>query len=525
MNVRELLEKKVEKHPDKTYLYFKDLKLTYGEFNSIVNRVSNSFKKMGIKKGQMVAVMLPNCPEFLYTWMGINKIGAIEVPINTGFQEKEIEYILQHSESSAIVIHKDYYQFLEKIQKDNISSLQNVIFLGDGEVHQGTVPYSQMLDESDDLEAENIPEDMPAVCIYTSGTTDRPKGVLNSHKGWVMTGESFAYTVGIREEDRVMTPNPLFHANAQAYSTMGSLAGGASLILLERFSTSRILDQARQYEATKMVVVQGVTPWIWGRQRMENDGDNPVQTMVAGNVPAEFYRDFEERFQLKIQTIYSLTESTMAIMGPREGTKERKVGGIGVPMEHPDPSIVNEVKIVNEDGSECSEGKQGEITIKNPAVMIEYYKDPEKTAETKIDGRIHTGDIGYKDNDGYIFFVGRKKEVIRRRGELIAPTEIEAVINSHPSVADSAVIGIPSGLGTGEEEVKAYVRLNPQETLSPEEIIAWCTENLAAFKVPRYIEFRTEFPRSAIGRIQKNELKKEKEDLTDGCYDRETAKS
>ena len=348
--------------------------------------------------------------------------------------------------------------------------------------------------------------------------------MLNSHKGWVLTGQAYAHTVGITSEDRVMTPNPLFHANAQVYSTMGSLAAGASLILLKRFSTSRIIEQARQYGATKMVLVQGVTPWVWGRPLMENDGDNPIKTMIAGNVPAEFYKDFEERFQLKIQTIYSLTESTLAIMGPREGTQERKVGGIGVPMEHPDPAVTNEVKIVDGEGKECAAGVQGEMIIRNPAIMIQYYKDPEKTAETEIDGWIHTGDIGYKDEDGYIFFVGRKKEVIRRRGELIAPTEIEAVINSHPRVADSAVIGIPSGLGTGEEEVKAYIRLNPQETLSPEDVILWCTENLAAFKVPRYVEFRTEFPRSAIGRIQKNELKKEKEDLTEGCYDREAKK-
>lgn len=521
MNVRQLLETQADKNPDKVYLYYEDEKITYSDFNGTANRVANSLKDMGIEKGQMVAIMLPNCPEYLYAWMGLNKLGVIEVPINTGFQEKEIEYILQHSEASAIVIHEEYFPYLEKIPKENIPALRHIFFMGSGDVPAGVERFARLLEGKDELEPIDIDDEMPAVCIYTSGTTDRPKGVLNSHKGWVLTGQAYAYTVGITGEDRVMTPNPLFHANAQAYSTMGSLAAGASLILLKRFSTSRIIEQARQYGATKMVLVQGVTPWVWGRPIMENDGDNPIKTMIAGNVPAEFYRDFEERFQLKIQTIYSLTESTFAIMGPREGTQERKVGGIGVAMEHPDPSVINEVKIVDGEGKECAVGVQGEMIVRNPAVMLEYYKDPDKTADTKIDGWIHTGDIGYKDEDGYIFFVGRKKEVIRRRGELIAPTEIEAVINSHPRVADSAVIGIPSGLGTGEEEVKAFIRLNPEETLSPEEVIEWCTEHLAAFKVPRYVEFRTEFPRSAIGRIQKNELKKEKEDQTQGCYDRD----
>ena len=441
------------------------------------------------------------------------------MPININFKETEIRYILQHSEASRIVIHQDYYPILSRIERSELLNLKDVVLCGDKVPASRTIPFSTLLEEGTELAEVTISEEDPAVCIYTSGTTDRPKGVLNSHKNWVLTGQAYAYTVGVTAEDRVMTPNPLFHANAQVYSTMGSLAAGASLILLERFSASRILEQARQYEATKMVLVQAVTPWVWNRPRRVDDGDNPVETLVAGNVPAEIYHDFEERFQLKIQTIYSLTEAVLGIMAPRRGTQPRKPGGIGVPMEHPDPSIKNEVKIIDDTGSEVLRGKQGEIIIRNPLTMIGYFKDSEKTAETKRDGWIRTGDIGYQDEDGYFFFVGRKKEVIRRRGELISPVEIERVINSHPGVEESAVIGIPSGLGSGEEEVKAYVRLKPDESTAPQEIISWCSEKLAEFKVPRYLEFRDDFPRSAIGRIQKNLLKAEKQNLTDGCYD------
>jgi len=520
MNIRELLQKQAEKYPDKIFLYFEEQEITYQNFNLTINRVANAFQKMGIDKGDMVAIMLPNSPEFLYTWMGLNKIGAVEVPINTGFKETEVQYILQHSEASAIVIHQDYYPILSRIKREELPDLKNIIFYGDEDPPSGSIPFSALLDEKAELKEVAISEEDPAVCIYTSGTTDRPKGVLNSHRSWVLTGEAYAYTVGITSEDRVMTPNPLFHANAQVYSTMGSLLAGASLILLKRFSSSRILEQARHYSATKMVLVQAVTPWVWNRPRREDDGDTPVKTMVAGNVPAEIYRDFEQRFQLKIQTIYSLTEAPFAIMGPREGTQPRKPGGIGVPMEHPDPSIKNEVKIIDDTGAEVPSGRQGEIIIRNPATMIGYFKDPEKTAETKKDGWIHTGDIGYQDEDGYLFFVGRKKEVIRRRGELISPTEIESVINSHPSVEESAVIGVPSGLGSGEEEVKAYVRLKPGETVSPQDVISWCTGKLAEFKIPRFLEFREDFPKSAIGRIQKKLLRAKKQDRTDGCYDR-----
>ncbi|RLB31049.1 MAG: hypothetical protein DRH11_13875 [Deltaproteobacteria bacterium] len=509
MNIRELLEKQAERYRDKIYLYFEEEKVSYQDFNLTTNRIANTFKKLGIKKGQMVGIMLPNSPAFLYTWMGLNKIGAVEVPINISFKEPEVKYILQHSEASAIVIHHDYYPILSHIKKEELPNLRNVIFYGNEAPPSGTVPFSALLDEKAELEEVAISEEDPAACIYTSGTTDKPKGVLHSHKSWVLTGEAYAYTVGITSEDRVMTPNPLFHANAQVYSTMGSLVGGASLVLLKRFSSSRILEQARQYGATKMILVQAVMPWVWNRPRKEDDGENPVQTVVAGNIPAEIYHAFEQRFQVKIQTIYSLTEAPFAVMGPREGTQPRKPGGIGVPMEHPDPSIKNEVKIIDDMGEEVPYGQQGEIIIRNPATMIGYFKDPEKTVETKRDGWIHTGDIGYQDQDGYIYFVGRKKEVIRRRGELISPTEIEAVLNSHPKVEESAVVGVRSELGTGEEEVKAFVKLVKGAITTEKELQEWCRGKLADFKVPRFIEFREGFPKSAIGRIKKEILKKQ----------------
>jgi len=519
MNIRVLLEKQAAQYLKKVLLYFEDQTITYYNFDQTVNRLANAFKRMGVGKGEMVAIMLPNIPEFLYTWMGLNKIGAVEVPINIAFSEAEVKYILQHSETSKIVIHQEYYPILDRIRREEVPKLRNIIFYGDSPLPSGTIPFSTLLDEKTDLEEVDISEDDPAVCIYTSGTTDRPKGVLNSHRSWVLTGEAYAFTAGITADDRVMTSNPLFHANAQVYPTMGSLAAGASLVLLKRFSSSQILEQAKHYQANKLVLVQAVTPWVWNRPRREDDGDNPVRTLIAGNVPAEIYYEFEKRFQLRIQTIYSLTEAVFAVMGPREGTQQRKPRGVGVPMEHPDASIKNEVRIVDEAGKEAIRGKQGEIIIRNPATMIGYFKDPERTTETKKDGWIYTGDIGYQDEEGYFFFIGRKKEVIRRRGELISPAEIESVVNSHPGVQESAAIGIPSSLGSGEEEVKVYVRLKPNQKISPQEILSWCKGKLAEFKIPRFLEFRTDFPKSAIGRIQKNSLKAEK-NLTDGCYDR-----
>lgn len=526
MNIRELIESRVRSSPQKVYLYFQNQEVTYKDFDMNINRAASSFLRLGIQKGDHFAIMLPNSPEWLYSWFGLNKIGAVQVAVNLKLNGRELQYILNHSEAKGIVINDSYYPVLEGIRSD-LPGLKHVIVVGEYEPNQpGAVPQQAWREgSSEELQPAAISEDDPAVILYTSGTTGNPKGVLLSHRGWVFTGESTAYMTGASPDDRIMTPNPLFHAMAQCYAVMGSLVANASLILIERFSRSQIVEQTRQYGATILVLAAAATPMVWSRPPQENDGDNPVRMIQTGYVPSDYYHDFENRFQMKVQTAYSLTEATTAIMAPREGTRPRKkTPGVGVVMEHPDLSFHNEVKIVSETGTEVPRGKHGQIIVKNPAVMIGYFKNPEKTAEAKRDGWIYTGDVGYQDEDGYFFFVGRSKDILRRRGEQISPAQIESVINAHPKVEDSAVIGVPSALGPGEEEVKAYVIKRPGESVIPQEIIAWCSQSLADFKVPRYIEFRSEFPRTAIGKIQKSVLKAEKEDLTEGCYDRETEK-
>jgi crotonobetaine/carnitine-CoA ligase len=219
---------------------------------------------------------------------------------------------------------------------------------------------------------------------------------------------------------------------------------------------------------------------------------------------------------MRIVVGYGLSESTFGTIEPLSGP--RKWGTIGLPRQHPDPSIRNEVRIVDDFGNDLPPGVSGEILLRNPATMIGYYRDPQQTAQVLRDGWLYTGDLAYRDDDGYLYFVARKKEIIRRRGENISPAEIEMVISSHPKVQDVAVIGVPSELG--EEEVKAYIAPVPGAELVPEEIVQWCAGRLAPFKIPRYIEIRTDLPRTPTQRIAKHLLKGERQDLTAGCYDR-----
>jgi len=520
MNIGEFVESAVMKNPDKIYLYFRDQEISYKDFNHLTNKVAHQFQNIGIQKGDAVALMLPMCPQFLYSWIALNKIGAIEVPLNPAFKEREAYYVLENSEAKAIVVHSDCLGVINNIKKD-LPAMKQVIVVGDG-MNSGGILFAEWLRHTnEETRPISIPDDHPAAFIYSSGTTGFPKGVILSHRSWVLAGQSWAYMIGVRPDDRIMTPNPLFHINSQCYAVMSTLAAGASLILMERFSASQLWDQTRHYGATVLLLTATVLPWIWSQPPKEDDASNPVRVLEAGGFSGGNYYDFEKRFGLKLHTLYSLSEAPLCVMAPRDPRLRKPTPAVGIPAEHPDPSIKNEVKVVNEAGEELGANQPGEIIVRNPAVMIGYYKDPERTVEAKRNGWIYTGDIGYLDESKYLYFVGRKKEVLRRRGELIDPVEIEMVINQHPKIESSAVVGVPSGFAVAEEEIKAYLQLKTGENCPPQEIWEWCLNSLAPFKVPRYLEFIDEIPRTATWKIQKNLLKAAKKDLSEGCFDQQ----
>ena len=366
----------------------------------------------------------------------------------------------------------------------------------------------------------------------------------------------FATWTAANSEDRFFTCLPYFHANAQYYSTMGSLAVGASLVLADRFSASRFWDRVRETEATVVNFIGMMMPVLLKQTPDVNDRNNSVRIFYGS--PAlgpEVLDQFEERFGAKVLIGFGLTESCYGTI-EHLGVPHRQ-GSCGQARWYPDPRFQNELRIVD-DGTVLPTGNTGEITLRSPTVMPGYWRDPDRTQEALRDRWLYTGDLGWLDEDGHLYFVDRKKDVVRRRGENISSQEVEDVIKAHPGVMDCAVIAVPSELG--EEDVKAYVvprnppiPINPigqaQDSysrqvredkfpatltkegqgeseiadLKPEDVVYWCSGRLAYFKVPRYVELRGDLPRTPSLRVRKDVLRQEREDLTTGCFDREKA--
>jgi carnitine-CoA ligase len=492
MPIRDLLETAVARGPNRPLLLFDDRQYSYADFNRACNRTANGLSRRGIRAGDRVAMMLENSPGFLFCWMGLAKLGAIAVPINPAFKPPEALQLLRHSQAIMAVGEAESWGVLDGVQQDC------------PELRTLASPDELAAGEPDDLGPTSVADDDVAVFIYTSGTTGAPKAVMQTHRTYVLTGEAFPWWLGLTGDDRLLTSLPLFHINAQAYSFMGTLGAGASLALLPRFSASRFWDQTRRYRATEFNAIGAIVSILMKQPPRPDDSDNPVKlcyTALALN-EAE-HRAFEHRFGLELMIGYGLSESTFGTITPRG--EPFPFGTMGRARQHPRLGRINEARVVDEHGRDAPTGEVGELLLRNPATMRGYFKDDERTAEALRDGWLHTGDAVRQDNDAYLYFVDRRKDVIRRRGENISSTEVEAAILTHEAVLECAVVPVPSDLG--EDEVKAYVALKRGSRLTAEELAAWCSERLADFKVPSQIEFRPSLPKTPTERIAKHLLR------------------
>ena len=508
-----LLEGRARRTPGAPFVIFDDLKgqvatRTYREFDRETNRTAHLLGRLGVRRGDTVTLLLTNCLEFLALWFGAAKLGAVIVPVNTASSAAELEYLVAHSESRLIFTQAAWLDLARQV-RGRCPRVEEVLVCGAG-APSLLVDFGRLVahcPETPPAAPAPSPADEAAI-LYTSGTTARPKGVLVTHANYLCAGETVARAVRLTPEDRHLCVLPLFHGNAQYYSTMSALVAGASVALTARFSARRFFDRAIAHRCTVSSLFAAPIRMLLAQPRRPEHARNALRAVIFAQsvTPAQLV-EWETRFHAPLMQLWGMTE-TMGppIINPLDG--ERRNLSMGLPA-HGYTS-----RLVDESGRPVGRGEIGQIVVQGEpglSLMKGYYKNPEATAETLRDGWLWSGDNARQDEDGYYHFVDRAKDMIKRSGENVAASEVEAVIREHPGVFDCAVIGVPDEMR--DEAIVAVVVPRDGEGspagLTEEAVIGWCRTRLANFRVPQFVRFREELPRTSVGKIRKHVLRAE----------------
>jgi long-chain acyl-CoA synthetase len=545
VNMRELLESRVSRHAEKTFLFSEadNRSWTYVGFDKAVNRTANLLISNGIAKGDVVSLLLPNSPEYVISYFACFKIGALAGPVNSLLKAEEIEYVVVNSESKLMLANSELARNAgilpavppaSRRQDAALTKRFGTLGAAEGGTPSGQPTRGQCYDsaawppavifddvgeaakgQSELLEAVEIGSEDDAIIIYTSGTTGKPKGCLLSHGNLIANARQITEWMGFGEDDRLLTLMPLFHMNAVSVTTMTALYAGASTVVSPKFSATKFWDIVRKYQVTSfgsvatmlsMLLEKSNQQSAFSGQSHENETKNEkpktdtLRFAMCGSapVPAEVLKNFEETFGCLVVEGYGLSESTCrsTFNPPNES---RRPGSCGKP-------IGNEMKVFDENDKEISNGELGEIVLRGENIFKGYFKNPEATEKAFENGWFHTGDIGYRDAEGFFYIADRKSDMIIRGGENIYPREIDDLLYTHPAVASAAVIGVPDDLYG--EEVAAFVVLKPGCEASEEELIEFCRGHLADYKCPKKIHFVEDIPKGPTGKLLKRELAK-----------------
>ena len=506
--IETMLETRVERTPEKPFLTDSDATFTFREVRDEARRYANAVAELGVDAGDRVAVFLPNRPEFVFLLFANAYLDSVTAPANPEYRPSELRHSLELSRPTVLVTTPALLEVAadaaDGTTVERIVTTESV----DGRESLPALAGDQPTDvDSHDGDAETI-----GLHMYTSGTTGPPKAVECPHENWTISAIDFQKRLGITVDDTLLTALPLFHANAQIYSTLAAVAGGAEVVIYDRFSSSNWWDWCRDHDVTVFNAMGSMLKMLDNLPESENDSDNPVEIVMAAGTPPELIEPFEERFGVRVVEGYSLTEAPLTVLNPVDESK-RRIGSVGLPPAE------KRVRIVDEDGDPVAPGEKGEIVQRGPALMAGYHRQPEKTDEAIVDGWFYTGDYGKLDEDGFLYFLDRKKDIVRRAGENVSSFEVESVIKAMDAVDEVAVIPSPDEFYT--EVVKALVRVKEAEDLSPAEIVDHCRGELAPFKIPRYVEFVEEFPYTPTGKIRKQRLRERERESEPDHWDRE----
>lgn len=499
-----MLESRAAAGPDREFLACQGRAWSYGEVLACAQRACAMFAARGVQAGDRIAVMTQNHPSTVATWFALARLGAIMVPVNPDFGVQEAQYVLAHAQVGGVLCSPQVLPTIRAACK-GLSPLPWLLLNEPGP--------AEGFDDALRSAARGLPpaQGTPAstcLFIYTSGTTGLPKGVMHAQRSVLLAGEGFVARMHLQPDDRLLCILPMFHINALLYSLAGALATGATIILEPRFSASTFWQTVAATGATEVNTIAAVSNILMRRPRSEFVPGHRLRKIYGAPFDEEIYRVFQQEFGVPhLIEGYGMSEIPGVLNNPFDG--QRKVGAMGRPSVHPDPALpFAEMKVVDDDGRALPDGEAGELWVRTPVVMQGYFRDEEQTRAAFTDGWFRTGDLGRRDAEGYFWFVARKKDIIRRRGENISGAEIDRVAGNHPDVVEAAAIGVPSELG--EDEILLAVVRRPGAELTAAAVAQWCRTHLAASKVPRYVVFADALPRTPTHRIAKFRLREDR---------------
>ncbi len=503
--------------PEKIGLVFDEAgeRLTYAEIERRSAEMSGVLRGLGVGFGDRVCVMLRNRAGFPLVWLALARIGAVLVPVNVFYKELDARYILEHSGAKVVVTSGEFVPLLEVV-RESLESLEHVLSV-DGPAEEDVADLGTLLTSSGEAPPASVyPEDLLSI-QYTSGTTGHPKGCMLTHSFWTHKVRKHVAQPDpeLGEGDTLLTAQPFHYIDPQ-WNFLVSLASGAPLVVLDRFHPSTFWEKAREYGVSFFFCIGAMPTLMLKMPPSERDRDHRVRHIICSGIPPGLHRELEERWGAPWHEWFGMTE-TGGDVSVKPGEHDALVGTGCIGRPH----STREARIVDDEDRPVPRGTVGELVLRGPGMMDGYYKNPEASREAFRYGWFHTEDQARMDEEGRIFYSGRKKGRIRRSGENISAEEVEAAIESHPGVQSAACVAVPDELRG--EEIKAYVVLQSTETpesVDPATLAGHGAERLAYFKVPRYWEYRDELPRTPSERVARHALRDEKPDLRVGSYDR-----
>lgn len=515
----DIVADKAAANGDKPFLVFEGRSFSYRDIHEITDRLAAGFHRAGIRFGQHVAILLNNGPEILWTYMALAKIGAVSVPVNTAAKGDLLAYYLNQSQSVAVVVEDGLVERLAAVLPQ-CAGVRCAIVTGDSAAGDGLA-----IDRHAFAALERDAGPRPAVTVryndvfclfYTSGTTGPSKGNVMLHSTAVTGAMGHVEYFGYRPDDVMYICLPLFHGNAMNTGCMPAYLADATVHLSRRFSASSFWDDVRAAGATQFNLLGSMTNILWNQPPGPRDRDHKVRQCMMVPIP-DFGREFEARFGIKLTSVYALTDfGNVTMLSPRHPPEKFRSGGL------PKPEV--EVAILDEEDNPLPANAAGEICLRNRVAWVSsqgYFNMPEATLKANRNLWFHTGDRGRLDEDGYLYFVDRMKDAIRRRGENISSWEVEQIVAGHPDVVDVAAFAVRSEMS--EDEVMISVVLRDGATFDPAGLVEYCQHNMAYFMVPRFIEAVAALPRTMTEKVQKFRLREEAERRLPEIWDREKA--